>query len=420
MGMTISQKILAGHSSQSAVNSGDIIQVSIDLVFGNEISAAMAIKELEKIGFPPLKAAKKAYLFPDHYTPTTSDETAECIKTMRDFSKRMGIDGYIEVGDVGIEHAMLPEMGLIVPGDMIIGGDSHSCTHGALGAFSTGVGSTDLAGALALGETWFKVPASIRIEYTGQLGRWVGGKDLILYTIGKIGAGGALGGSIEFCGPVINRLDLANRLTMTNMAVEAGAVNGIMEPDEAVRTYLEGRAKRPGLYLTSDADAFYEQKIRIDVSQLGPQVAQPFSPANVAPVEELAGIRLDQVFIGSCTNARLTDLRVAAGILKGRRVSPGVRLLVSPATRAVYKQALDEGLLKIFLEAGAVLFPSTCGTCFGHIGVLAAGETCLSTSNRNFKGRMGHIDSRVYLSSPAVAAASAVRGQITHPAEIIE
>ncbi len=419
MSMTISQKILANHSGKTSVKTGEIIQANIDLVFGNDVSAPLAIKELKKIGFPPLKAAQRTYLFPDHFTPTVNDVTAEQIRVTREFSKRMGIDGYFEVSEVGIEHAVLPELGLIVPGDLIIGGDSHSCTHGALGTFSTGVGSTDLAAAMALGETWFKVPGTLRIRYDGTMNRWVGGKDLILYTIGKIGASGALGKTIEFSGPVIRSLDMENRMTMTNMAVEASAVNGIIEPDEILQKYLEGRTERLGTYIKSDADAFYEREIRIDVTGIGPQVAKPFSPANVVPVEEVSGVKLDQVFIGSCTNARITDLRAAATVLKGQRVATHVRLLVSPATRAVQKQAFSEGLMEIFLKAGAVLLPAVCGACFGHIGALAAGETCLSTSNRNFKGRMGHFESRVYLSNPAVAAASAVRGQITHPCDII-
>jgi len=419
MGMTISQKILATHAGLPAVKSGDIVSVKLDLILGNDISASMAIEELEKIGMPPLKAAEKIVLIPDHFTPNKDITTAEQCRILREFAQKAGIKHYFEVGRAGIEHALLPEAGLVVPGDLIIGGDSHTCTYGALGAFSTGVGSTDLAAAMVLAETWFRVPETIKINYQGALGEWIGGKDLILYTIGKIGTDGALGKTIEFCGPAIRALDVENRLTMTNMAVEAGAVNGIMEPDSVVESFLKGRGYRKGIYLKSDPDATYEGDLEIDVSSIVPQVAMPSSPGNVVPVQEASGIRLDQVFIGSCTNGRIGDLRVAARILKGKRAASHVRLLISPATPEIYRQALQEGLLKIFMEADGVMLPPSCGVCFGgHLGILAKGEFCLSTTNRNFTGRMGHPESKVYLSSPAVAAASAIRGEITHPASL--
>ena len=419
MGMTITQKILAAHTEQAEVKTGDIISAKIDLILGNDASAPLAIKKLEEIGMPPIKAADRTALFPDHFTPPTDSNTAESVKLLRDFSLKVGIKHYFEVGEVGIEHAVLPEIGLIQPGDLIIGADSHTCTYGALGAFSTGVGSTDLAAAMVLGETWLKVPPAIRIEYIGSLSKWVGGKDLILYTIGKIGTDGGLGKTIEFCGSTIENLPIEDRLTMCNMAVEAGAVNGIIEPDDLVKEWLSERSDKMGVYLKSDHDAFYEENMEIDVSSLVPQIAMPFNPGNVAPIHEASGIRLDQVFIGSCTNGRFSDLKTAAEILKGKKAAPHVRLLISPATRAVYKQALQEGLIEIFHEANAVLLPAVCGVCFGHLGRLAKGERCLSTSNRNFKGRMGDPESEVFLANPAVAAASAIRGEITHPSSVL-
>ena len=419
MGMSISQKILTSHTGLPAVKSGDIVSVKLDLILGNDISASMAIEELKKIGMPPIKAAEKIVLVPDHFTPNKDVNAAEQCRILREFAQKARIEHYFEVGRVGIEHALLPEAGLVVPGDLIVGGDSHTCTYGALGAFATGIGSTDLAAAMVLGETWFKVPETIRINYRGTLGELIGGKDLILYTIGKIGTDGALGKTIEFCGPTIRALDVENRLTMANMAVEVGAVNGIMEPNSVIESFLKGRGPRKGVYFTSDPDATYEQDLDIDVSSIDPQVALPSSPGNAVQVQEASGIKLDQVFIGSCTNGRIGDLRQAARILKGKKAAPHVRLLISPATPEIYRQALEEGLLKIFVEADGVILPPSCGACFGgHLGILAKGEVCLSTTNRNFKGRMGHPDSEVYLTSPAVAAASAVRGEITHPSSL--
>ncbi|MBW1994368.1 MAG: 3-isopropylmalate dehydratase large subunit [Deltaproteobacteria bacterium] len=415
MGMTITQKILAMHSDQKVVKPGDIISVKIDLILGNDASAPLAIKKLEEIGMPKIRAADRTALFPDHFTPPTDETTAESIKILRDFSLKADIKHYFEVGEVGIEHAVLPEIGLIKPGDLIIGADSHTCTYGAIGAFSSGVGSTDFAAAMVTGETWFKVPPTLKIEYIGKPEKWISGKDLILYTIGKIGTDGGLGKTLEFCGEVIGNLEIEDRLTMANMAVEAGAVNGIMKPDTLLRKWLNQRTDDLGHFFESDINASYEEEVQIDVSSVTPQVAMPFNPGNVAPVQEVSGIKLDQVFIGSCTNGHLSDLRTAASILKGNKAAPHVRLLISPATRAIYKQALEEGLIEIFHDANAVLLPSSCGVCFGHIGRLAKGERCLSTSNRNFKGRMGDPESEVFLASPAVAAASAIRGEITHP-----
>lgn len=418
--MTITQKILAAHSDSQKANSGDIISINIDVILGNDISAFLAIKELEKIGMPKLRATNKIILVLDHFTPNKDVTTAEQCRILREFAKEAGIEKIFEGGRAGIEHALLPEEGLVVPGDLVIGGDSHTSTYGALGAFAMGVGSTDLAAAMVLGKTWLKVPETILIRYYGTLGEWVSGKDLILYTIGKIGTDGALGKTIEFSGPVIQSLDVENRLSIANMAIEAGAVNGIIEPDNIIRDFLTNRGGQKGIYLKSDSDAVYEEKLEIDVSSLTPQVALPFSPANVAPVKEVEGTKINQVFIGSCTNGRIGDLRVAAKILKGRKADPRIRLLISPATPKIYRQALEEQLLKIFIEAGAVILPPSCGVCFGgHLGILAKGEVCLATTNRNFTGRMGHPESKVYLASPAVAAASAIRGQITHPSSII-
>lgn len=420
MGMTISQKILAAHANLQSVKSGDIVSVKLDTILGNDISAFMALEELEKIGRPPLQAARDIILVLDHFTPNKDIGTAEQCRVLREFAEGAGIEQYFEGGRAGIEHALLPEAGLVVPGDLIVGGDSHTCTYGALGAFAMGVGSTDLAAAMVLGKTWLKVPETIRINCYGILGEWVGGKDLILYTIGKIGTDGALGKTIEFCGPTVKSLDVEDRLTMANMAVEAGAVNGIMEPDPVIKNFLADRSRRKGIYFTTDSDATYEQELDIDVFSIAPQVALPPSPGNAVSVQEASGIKINQVFIGSCTNGRIGDLRVAAKVLNGRKVDSRIRMLISPATPGIYRQAMEEGLLKIFSEAEAVILPPSCGVCFGgHLGILAKGEVCLSTTNRNFKGRMGHPDSKVYLTSPAVAAASAVRGEITHPSSLI-
>ena len=413
--MTITQKILASRAGLDSVAAGDTIAVTIDMILANDITGPPAIKQLEDMNVP-VKEPDKVALIPDHFTPNRDLQAAEnCLLLRRFAGKYPGIH-YFEQGEVGIEHAILPEKGLVLPGFLIIGADSHTCTYGGLGAFATGVGSTDLTGAMALGSTWIRVPETLRVILKGKPGKWVGGKDIILHLIGIIGVDGGLGKTLEFTGPALAHIDLENRLTIANMAVEAGAVNGIFEPDEAVLAYARERASRPFIPVYSDPDAFYEQSIEIDVAALEPQVAAPHSPDNVMPVGQLERTAVDQVVIGSCTNGRIGDLRIAAGLLKGKKVAPGVRLLVTPASPEVFRAALKEGLIDTFAEAGAVLLPPGCGVCFGgHLGVLGKGEVCLATTNRNFKGRMGHGESRVYLASPAVAAATAVAGYICAP-----
>ncbi len=420
MAMTIAQKIVAAHAGVKKVESDDIVTVGIDLILGNDASAPIAIKKLEELGMPVLKAADKLVLVADHFTPTINSIQAGKIKSMMEFGHRVGAGHLFPASEIGVEHALLPEVGLVKPGDLIIGGDSHTCTYGALGAFSFGVGSTDLAAAMVLGETWLKVPPTIKIDYEGQIGPWIGGKDLILYTIGKLGTDGGLGKTVEFAGSALSHLCIEERLTIANMAVEMGAVNGIMTPDQLTKEWLKERNKTNGIFLESDPGAVYEDELRIDVTSIGCQVAKPFSPGNVIPVEEIGDVELDQVFIGSCTNGRLGDLRQAAAILKGRKVAPGVRLYVSPATRLIFQQALNEGLIDTFQAAGASILPCTCTVCFGQLGCLAAGERCLSTGNRNFKGRMGHSEAEIYLSGPAVAATSAIRGKISHPSLVTD
>jgi len=419
MPMTITEKILAAHCERDVVRPGDYVLADVDLCLGNDVTAPLAIEQFEKAGFTEVWDRERIALVPDHFTPNKDVRAATLAKRVREFARKHCIRHYWEVGRVGIEHALLPEQGLVAPGELVIGADSHTCTYGALGAFSTGVGSTDLAACLAIGKTWLRVPESLRFVFRGRLGRWVSGKDLILHTIGRIGVDGALYKAMEFAGPVIERLPMDDRFTMCNMAVEAGATSGIIVPDGVTRQYCEGRTLRPGRLYTSDPDASYAAVHEWDVSGLGPQVAVPFLPSNVRPVEALSEVRIDQVVIGSCTNGRLSDLRIAAQVLRGHRVAPGVRLLVFPATPQVWRQALAEGLLEVFAEAEAAIAPPTCGPCLGgHMGVLAAGERALATTNRNFRTRMGHPESEVYLCSPAVAAASAVTGRITHPDEV--
>ena len=413
--MTITRKILASHAGLDFVAAGDIITVSIDITLANDITAPPAIRQLRDMGVP-VKNPDKLVLVPDHFTPNKDLQAAENCLVVRKFAREYPAARYFELGEAGVEHALLPEKGLALPGFLIIGADSHTCTYGGLGAFSTGVGSTDLTGAMALGSTWIRVPETLRVILKGKPGKWIGGKDIILHVIGTIGVDGGLGKTLEFAGPALAHLDLENRLTMANMAVEAGAVNGIFEPDEAVLAYARKRASRPFVPVYSDKDAVYEQSIEIDVTDLEPQAAVPDSPDNVVPVSRLERTPVDQVLIGSCTNGRIGDLRLAAGLLKGKKVAPGVRLLVAPASPEVFRIALQEGVIATFAAAGAVLLPPGCGVCFGgHLGVLGKGEVCLSTTNRNFKGRMGHGESRVYLASPAVAAATAVAGYICAP-----
>jgi len=419
MGMTITEKIIAAHAGRKAVAPDAFVMAEVDLCLGNDITAPIAIQEMAACGFSKVFDPDRIVLVPDHFTPNKDIKSAEQCKALRDFARKHGIKHYFEVGRMGIEHALLPEQGLVLPGDLIIGADSHTCTYGALGAFSTGVGSTDLAAAMVSGKVWLRVPQTLRFVYDGKLGPWVGGKDIILHTIGRIGVDGATYRAMEFAGDAIRRLGMDDRLSLCNMAIEAGAKSGIIEPDEATEAYVKQRAKRPYKVLRSDDDARYLKAVEEDLSGLGPLVALPHSPQNVKPVEECRGVRIDQVVIGSCTNGRIEDLRAAALILKGRKVASGVRCIVIPATQAIYLQAMREGLLDAFVEAEAAVSTPTCGPCLGgHMGILAEGERALATTNRNFKGRMGHPKSEVYLCGPAVAAASAVTGCITHPADV--
>lgn len=419
MGMTITEKIIAAHAQKEKVIPGELVQVKIDLALANDITAPLGIKELEKQKIDRIFDPDKVVLVADHNTPCKDIASAQNVKLMRDFARKYGISHFFEGGKAGIEHVLLPEEGLIAPGDLVIGADSHTCTYGALGAFSTGMGSTDIAASWVLGETWLRVPESILFLYEGKRKPFVTGKDLILFTIGKIGVDGARYCAMEFRGSVISELSLDERFTMANMAVEAGAKNGIMEADSKVLNYVSGRTSHLSRVYQSDPDAQWREIIEIDVSSLEPQVAFPHLPSNTHSVYSIPKIEIDQVVIGSCTNGRMEDLRMAAQVLKGREVNPRVRLLIFPGTPSVLKQAEKEGLLRIFLEAGGIIAPPSCGPCLGgHLGVLAEGEKCVSTTNRNFLGRMGHVKSEVYLANPYVAASSAVAGYIAAPDQI--
>ena len=419
MPMTMTQKVLAAHAASDAVSPGELIRAACDLVLGNDITAPLAIHEFGRIGTGRVFDRTRIALVLDHFTPNKDIKAAELCKTVRDFARKFEIEHFYEGGGAGVEHVILPEKGLVGPGDLIIGADSHTCTYGALGAFSTGVGSTDMAAGMASGKCWFKVPEAIRFELEGRVPEDVGGKDAILSIIGRMGVDGAAYKSMEFGGPGLVSLGMDDRLTMANMAIEAGAKNGIFEVDKITRSYLRSVGAAPRMEYRADADARYTEIIRFDLSALKPVVALPSSPANVRPAGEVGDVRIDQVVIGSCTNGRMSDLRIAARFLKGRKVSRGVRLIVLPGSQRVYAEALEEGLLSVFLEAGAVIGPPTCGPCLGgHMGVLAKGERAVATTNRNFVGRMGHPESQVYLAGPAVAAASAVLGRIAGPAEI--
>ena len=421
MGHTMAEKLLARAAGKKEVFPGELINAKIDMALGNDITAPVAIKEFNKIGVEKVFDPERIALIPDHFTPNKDIMAAEQVKLMREFARKHGIVHYYEIGRMGVEHALLPELGIVLPGDVVIGADSHTCTYGALGAFATGVGSTDLAATMAMGELWFKVPPTIRIIFEGELPPMVGGKDLILYTIGQLGVDGARYCALEFCGPAISAMGMDGRFTISNMAIEAGAKAGLIAPDETTEAYVKGRARRSYQVIKGDDDAPVMAEYRWQIQDMEPQVAAPFSPANVHPVSELKGTVLDQVVIGSCTNGRIDDLREAAAILKGRRVHSQIRLLVIPATQAIYRQALQEGLLEIFADAEAAISTPTCGPCLGgHMGILAEGEVALATTNRNFVGRMGHPGSKVYLAGPAVAAASAVTGTISHPAELGE
>ncbi|MDD4237236.1 MAG: 3-isopropylmalate dehydratase large subunit [Desulfotomaculaceae bacterium] len=420
MPMTITEKILAAHAGKKRVSPGEIINARIDLALGNDITAPVAIREFEKIGVEDVFDRDRVALVPDHFTPNKDIKSAEQVAVLREFAKKHGLPNYFEVGRMGIEHCLLPEQGLVGPGDLIIGADSHTCTYGALGAFSTGVGSTDLAAAMALGEIWLKVPESIKFVFEGELQPWVGGKDLILYLIGDIGVDGARYQAMEFAGPAIEKLSMDGRFTMCNMAIEAGGKNGIVAPDDKTRAYVEGRCRRPYQFYQSDPDAGYKEVRRYDASLIEPQVAFPHLPENSRPLSEVGNVEIQQVVIGSCTNGRMEDLRQAASVIKGKKVHKNVRLIIFPGTQEIYLQALREGLFEILVEAGAAVSTPTCGPCLGgHMGILAGGERCVSTTNRNFVGRMGHTESEVYLSNPAVAAASAVLGRIAGPTEVL-
>lgn len=417
--MTITEKILATHSAREEVSPDELINAEVDLVLANDITAPIAISEFKKIGAKNVFDKEKIALVPDHFTPQKDIKAAEQCKILRNFSREYNIRHYFEVGRVGIEHVLLPEEGLVVPGDLVIGADSHTCTYGALGAFATGVGSTDVAVAMATGECWFRVPESMKLIYYGKLNKWVGGKDLILHTIGDIGVDGALYRAMEFDGETIRALPMYGRLTMCNMAIEAGGKSGIIVPDSITEDYVKGRAKRPYRFYTSDADASYVEVREYDCSKIPPTVSCPHLPSNIRPAAELFEVTIDQVVIGSCTNGRLEDMREAAMVMKGRKVNPNVRVIVIPATQRVYREAMKEGLIDIFIEAEAAVSTPTCGPCLGgHMGILAKGERAIATTNRNFVGRMGHPESEVYLSSPAVAAASAVLGRIGIPEEL--
>ena len=419
MGMTMTQKILAAHAGLPEVHAGQLIQAKLDLVLGNDITTPVAINEFEAAGFSKVFDKSKIVMVMDHFVPNKDIKSATQCKQCRMFAKRFGIDHYYDVGTMGIEHALLPEQGLVAPGEAVIGADSHTCTYGALGAFSTGVGSTDMGAAMSAGYTWFKVPAAIRVNVTGKKRPYVSGKDVILTLIGKIGVDGALYKSLEFSGEGLSELTMADRLTISNMAIEAGGKNGIFPVDEITREFLKGRVTREWTAYEPDPDAEYEQVIEINLDEVDCTVAYPHLPENAHPAREGKDIVIDQIVIGSCTNGKIEDMEAAAKILKGHHLAAGVRGIIIPATMSIYRECMKRGLTDIFLDAGCVVSTPTCGPCLGgYMGILAEGERCVSTTNRNFVGRMGHVKSEVYLASPAVAAASGITGHITHPSEL--
>ena len=419
MGMTMTQKILAAHAGLPSVEAGQLIEADLDLVLGNDVTTPVAIHEMEKFNKKEVFDKKKIALVMDHFTPNKDIKSAEHCKCVRQFSAANEIENYFDVGAMGIEHALLPEKGLIVAGETCIGADSHTCTYGALGAFSTGVGSTDMAAGMVTGKAWFKVPSAIKFNIVGEKAKWISGKDVILHIIGMIGVDGALYKSMEFVGEGIKNLTMDDRFTIANMAIEAGAKNGIFPVDELTEEYMKEHSTKSYTKYEADEDAVYDAEYTIDLSQLKPTVAFPHLPENTRTIDEVGDIKIDQVVIGSCTNGRISDMRIAADIIKGRKVADGVRVIVIPGTQDIYLQCIEEGLMTIFVKAGAVVSTPTCGPCLGgHMGVMAAGERAVSTTNRNFVGRMGHVDSEVYLASPAVAAASAVAGRIADPEEI--
>ena len=420
MGMTMTQKILAAHAGLDSVEAGQLIEADLDLVLGNDVTTPVAIHEMDKFNKKEVFDKKKIALVMDHFTPNKDIKSAEHCKCVRQFSAANEIENYFDVGAMGIEHALLPEKGLIVAGETCIGADSHTCTYGALGAFSTGVGSTDMAAGMVTGKAWFKVPSAIKFNIVGEKAKWISGKDVILHIIGMIGVDGALYKSMEFVGEGIKNLTMDDRFTIANMAIEAGAKNGIFPVDDLTREYMKEHSKRPFTEYEADSDAEYDEEYTIDLSTLKSTVSFPHLPDNTRTIDEVGDVKIDQVVIGSCTNGRMDDLRIAAKILEGKKVADGIRVIVIPATQKIYLQAMEEGLLKTFIEAGAIVSTPTCGPCLGgYMGVLAEGERCVSTTNRNFVGRMGHVDSEVYLASPAVAAASAITGKISGPKDVM-
>ena len=417
--MTITEKIFAAHSNRDYVQAGELISAKVDIALANDITGPIAISEFQKIGVKNVFDPSRVVLVPDHFVPNKDIKSAQQAKIVRDFSREQNLANYFEVGRMGIEHALLPDKGIVTAGDLIIGADSHTCTYGALGAFSTGVGSTDLGCTMASGETWFKVPFAIKVEFNGKLNKWVSAKDLILHLIGDIGVDGALYKTLEIGGDTIKNMPMDGRFTICNMAIEAGAKNGIIEPDDITREYLKGRSLREPVFYTSDEGANYEKVLKYDVSKIEPTVAKPHLPENTCPISKIGNIKIDQAVIGSCTNGRLSDIKVAAEILEGRKVHPEVRLIVFPGTQEIYLEAIRLGYIESIIKAGGAVSTPTCGPCLGgHCGILAKGERAISTTNRNFVGRMGHPESEVYLSSPAIAAASAVLGKISSPEEL--
>lgn len=420
MGMTMTQKILAAHAGLDSVVAGQLIEADLDLVLGNDITSPVAIHEIEKMNINEVFHKDKIALVMDHFAPNKDIKSAQHCKCVREFACKHEISNYFDVGEMGIEHALLPEKGLTVAGDVIIGADSHTCTYGALGAFSTGVGSTDMAAGMATGKAWFKVPSAIKFVLKNKPAKWISGKDIILHIIGMIGVDGALYKSMEFVGDGISYLSMDDRFTIANMAIEAGGKNGIFPVDDLTRAYMKEHSKREFVEYQADEDAIYDEEYEIDLSQLKPTVAFPHLPENTHTIDEIDEIKIDQVVIGSCTNGRMEDLRIAASILKGKKVAKGLRVIVIPATQKIYLDAMEEGLLRIFVESGAIVSTPTCGPCLGgYMGVMAEGERCVSTTNRNFVGRMGHVESEVYLASPAVAAASAITGKISGPDALV-
>lgn len=418
MAHTLAQKILQAHTDEAITAAGQIVRCRVSLALANDITAPLAIKSFRAMGAKKVFDRDKVALVMDHFTPQKDIDSAQQVKLTREFAREMGVTHYYEGGDCGVEHALLPELGLVGPGDVVVGADSHTCTYGGLGAFATGLGSTDVAGAMALGETWFKVPPTIRATFTGALPKWVGAKDLILRLIGEIGVDGALYRALEFDGAAIEALSVEGRMTIANMAIEAGGKVGLFAADAKTLAYTAARGRKD-VALAADPGATYERELTFDVSGMDPVVACPHLPENVKPVGEVQGVTLDQVVIGSCTNGRISDMREAAEVLKGRKVAKGVRCIVLPATPGVWKEALKEGLIETFMESGCIVGPATCGPCLGgHMGILADGERAIATTNRNFRGRMGSLESEVYLASPAVAAASAVAGVIAHPGSL--